>query len=105
MTALIGSNLEPEFKWGKWGGDFIGVKDYLIEAFYKSLKEFRTSNSNEVLTNELSEMIEYCCFPYPDKRGHPKVFNQTANQYDLQRVISKLDLLFKKISFQFKQWQ
>jgi serine/threonine protein kinase len=102
MTALIGKNLDPQFRWGQWGGSFNDVKDYLTDAFYKALKEFKSSLSNQELANELLEVLEYCCFPYPERRGHPKALNQIGNQFDFQRVVSKFDLLSKKAAYQFK---
>jgi eukaryotic-like serine/threonine-protein kinase len=102
MTALIGKNLDPQFRWGKWGGNFNDVKDYLTDAFYKAIKEFKGSFSNQELANELKEVLEYCCFPYPDRRGHPKAISQIGNQYDFQRVVSKFDLLSKRAAYQFK---
>ncbi len=102
MTALIGKNLDPQFRWGKWGGSFLDVTDYLVDAFYKALKEFKGSISNQELAADLIEVLEYCCFPYPEKRGHPKAISQIGNQYDFQRVVSKFDLLSKKATYLFK---
>lgn len=102
MTALIGKNLDPQFRWGKWGGSFLDVQDYLIDAFYKALKEFKGSLSNQELAIELVNVLEFCCFPYPEKRGHPKAISQIGSQYDFQRVVSKFDLLSKKATYLFK---
>ncbi|MCD4792593.1 MAG: protein kinase [Bacteroidales bacterium] len=112
MTALIGKNLDPQFSWRKWRGSFSEVKDYLIDAFYKALKEFKTVISNEELKDELAQIVGYCCFPSPEKRGHPKAIaiatdrdgnrKENANQFDFQRTISKLDILSKKVSLIFK---
>ncbi|MES2560851.1 MAG: serine/threonine-protein kinase [Bacteroidota bacterium] len=97
MTASIGKNIDPAFRWGSWGGSFEDVKDYLIEGFYKSLKEFKNSIHREELGLELYNIVEICCFPYPNKRGHPKSFNrQFSNQYDFDRIISKLDILIRQ---------
>ncbi len=101
MTALIGKNLDEQFRWGKWGGTFPEVRDYLVDAFYKSLSEFKKS-INQELANELAEVLEYCCFPFPEKRGHPKAIGQIGSQYDFQRIISKFDLLSKKAIYKFK---
>jgi serine/threonine protein kinase len=101
MTALIGKNLDTQFHWRNWGGNFNDVKGYLTDAFYKALKEFKNSFSNQELANELKEVLEYCCFPCPDKRGHPKDI-KIGNQYDFQRIISKFDLLSKRAAYQFK---
>ncbi|MBL7791195.1 MAG: protein kinase family protein [Saprospiraceae bacterium] len=102
MTALIGKNLDRQFRWGVWRGSYLDVKDYLIDAFYKALKEFKGSFSNQELANELAEVLEYCCFPNPEKRGHPKAIAQIGNQYDFHRVVSKFDLLARRATYQFK---
>jgi serine/threonine protein kinase len=102
MTALIGKNIDPQFKWGNWSGTFLEVKDYLIDAFYKALEEFKKSLSSQELGKELVEVLEYCCFPYPEKRGHPTAIREIGNQYDLQRVVSKFDLLARRANFIFK---
>lgn len=105
MTALIGKNINPSFRWDIWSGTFEDVRDYLIDGFYKALNEFKGSHTDTTLSKELAEVIEYCCFPIPEKRGHPKSIKEGHSQYDLQRVVSKLDILFRKVNFSFKQWQ
>lgn len=106
MTALIGKNLDPQFKWTKWRGTFKEVHDYLVDAFYKALKEFKYSINDNELSIELSSIIEYCCFPIPDQRGHPKAIWQNGSrnpsQFDFQRLISKFDLLYRKAEYKFK---
>ncbi|SDE21377.1 Protein kinase domain-containing protein [Mucilaginibacter pineti] len=96
MTALIGKNIDRQFRWDKWGGSFDDVKDYLVDAFYKSINEIKAGISNTVLSDEIGKIIEMCCFPYPEKRGHPKSIKQKGNQYDFERITAKLDLLRKK---------
>ena len=101
MTALISKNLAPQFKWTKWRGTFAEVHDYLIDAFYKALKEFRINLADTELASELSNIVEYCCFPIPDRRGHPRAIRLSKNrdgsrninisQFDFRRIISKFD--------------
>lgn len=93
MTALIGKNIDRQFLWNTWKGTFSEVKDYIIDAFYSSIDDFKSSIPNEKLAIKLAELIEICCFPDPEKRGHPKSISQIGNQYDFQRIISKLDIL------------
>lgn len=112
MTALIGKNLDPQFKWTVWRGKFGDVDNYLVDAFYKAIKEFKLSIGNQKLAEELADVVKYCCFPIPEKRGHPKAielaFNMKgerktyANQFDFQRVVSRFDILSKKANYQFK---
>lgn len=112
MTALIAKNLDPQFKWTNWRGSFEQVNDYLVNAFFKSIQEFKNSIGDQSLAKELTQIIKYCCFPIPSKRGHPKTLktaldkdgNRRSNisQFDLRRVISKFDILSRKAKFNFK---
>lgn len=101
MTALIGKNIDPQFRWGKWAGDFNDVKDYLVDGFYKAIKEFKSSMSDSLIADELADIIEMCCFPYPEKRGHPTSLKQKFNQFGMERIVSKMDILFRKVNFSF----
>jgi eukaryotic-like serine/threonine-protein kinase len=96
MTALIGKNIDPQFKWDKWRGTFNEVRDYLLDGFYKAINEFKTSITNPELASELSTIIEYCCYPIPENRGHPRALALIGNQYDFQRIITRFDVLERK---------
>jgi len=41
VTALIGKNIDPNFHWARFRGEFSEVKDYLINGFYSAVKEFK----------------------------------------------------------------
>jgi len=109
MTSLIGKNLDPQFKWTRWRGTFEQVNDYLINAFYKAIQEFKSSIIDQNLANELAEIIEYSCFPIPNRRGHPKTLKisndkngdrrTNLNQFDFRRIISKFDILTKRAKY------
>ncbi|RBQ02193.1 protein kinase domain-containing protein [Pedobacter miscanthi] len=96
MTALIGKNIDIQFRWDKWGGSFDGVKDYLVDAFYKSIAEVKASISNKNLGDEIATLLSISCYPYPSKRGHPRSISQLGSQYDFERIITKLDVLTRK---------
>lgn len=109
MTSLIAKNLDPQFKWTRWRGTFEQVSDYLINAFYKAVQEFKLSIKDQILAQELAEIIEYACFPIPARRGHPKTLKISTdkngnrrpnlNQFDFRRIISKFDILTKKAKY------
>lgn len=112
MTALIGKNLDHQFKWTVWQGTFSDVQQYLVNAFYLALKEFKGMISEDRLAQELSFVVEYCCFPIPESRGlqNPLSFNGStgenrkniSNQFNFHRIVSKFDLLSKKAFYNFK---
>ena len=46
--------------------------------------------------NEVTSLVRYLCHPDPRKRGFPENIKSNANQYDLERFISRLDVLATK---------
>lgn len=96
MTALLFKHLDIRFRWTVFKGSFNQVNDYLIDAYYKSLDEIRLSLGNKDFSKDLIEIIEYCCFPIPEQRGHNKSIREIGNQYDFRRAISKLDLIRRR---------
>lgn len=111
MNNLLFKNLPEEFRWNKWRGSFHEVKDYLINAHYKALKEFKNTIEDSEISSDLVEIVEYCCYPIPSKRGHPKSYQISIdkegnrkpkfNQYSLERIVSKLDLLKRKSAYKY----
>lgn len=98
MTALIRNYLPGSLSWEFWRGSFEEVKDYLLDAFDKALKQFSDSFSNEYLKKELTEMVEQLCFPLPEKRGHIKNLS-CIDQYSLIRFVTKLSVIYRKAEF------
>lgn len=101
MTTLLAKNINSEFKWTKWRGAYKEVLAYVLEAFSLSMIEFKSQIENETLKEELGLMIEYLCFPVPEKRGHPRSLILRGNQFSLERFITRLDYLSKKAKYKF----
>jgi serine/threonine protein kinase len=99
MTSLIGKNMDPQFKWDRWGGNYEDVKDYLVEGFFRSIEEFRSHFSNKTIGDEIAKILIYCCHPVIEKRGHPTSVRTRSNQYSFERIISNLDMLAKKAKY------
>lgn len=77
---------------------FEAAKAYLINAHSNALVELKNNLVIPEIKEEIIEIVRYLCYPIPEQRGHPKVIggnNKTPN-YNLERTISKLDLLRKK---------
>ena len=72
MSALLTKHIPRNFRWDKWRGSFEEIKPYIIDAFSKTLIEFNKAIENEYLMKELSWLVEKLCYPFPEKRGHPK---------------------------------
>ena len=77
---------------------------YLQLAFEKSLNDFRESIKPVAkdLTEGIVEMVEQLCDPDPKRRGHPELKPTLISNYDIQKYISKLDLLSKKATLILK---
>lgn len=99
MTALIRENMPDDLSWDFWAGSFDEVKDYLLEGFQKAIMKFSNSISNEDLKNELTQLVTQLCHPFPEKRGHPKDAKSLITKYSLERFITKLSVLWKKVEF------
>ncbi|NLN58228.1 MAG: protein kinase family protein [Gammaproteobacteria bacterium] len=99
MTSLLAKNINKDFKWSKWRGAYKDVTAYVLEAFNSSITEFKSQIENETLRDELGKMVEYLCFPIPEKRGHPRSIYLKGNQYSMERFISRFDYLSKKAKF------
>ena len=39
------------------------------------------------------------CYPDPDLRGHPKTIEAAGSNYDLERIITKLNVLASKAEY------
>jgi serine/threonine protein kinase len=96
MTALILKHLDPRFRWTVYKGNFSEVKDYLIDAYFKSIDEIRISLGNKEFSSDLIEIISYCCYPIPEERGHKKSIREIGNQFNFRRAIAKLDLIRRR---------
>jgi serine/threonine protein kinase len=102
MTALIGRNMDPTFRWNRFRGSFEDVKDYLIDGFYKGLKEFQKYFDDKNFAKDLSELIECCCYPIPEKRGFPSISSSKRNQYDFGKIATKIDILYRRANLKLK---
>lgn len=102
MSALLLNHIPDEFRWERYGGYFDEVKPYLIEAFDKSIIEFSNCIKEDYFRKELKQLVEYLCFPFPEKRGHPKAISSTGNSYDLERFITRFELLRRKAELKIK---
>lgn len=92
MTALLNAELAPEHRWRPWNGPYEEVLPYVREAF-NSVMSMVESRMTEKLATDLMPSIRYLCDPDPDRRGHPRNHGRGANQYGLQRFVTRFDLL------------
>jgi serine/threonine protein kinase len=106
LNAVLDRNLpNPIRELCASGINFEAAKVFLLDAFQKSLDEIRAEIPLEEIKDELIGMIEYLCFPIPEKRGHPinvNPSNRTPN-YDLHRTITDLDRMYRKAKIELSK--
>lgn len=95
MTPLLMATLDPAYHWRVWRGSFVDILPTLVDGFDHALVGF-AANLPEVLGDDLSLLVRQLCFPDPDRRGHPRARARRGNPYDLQRYVSRLDLLARR---------
>jgi eukaryotic-like serine/threonine-protein kinase len=96
MNTIIYQNMDSQFwhiNWRSSGKTFEELSPYIIFSFRKAIEEFADNLRGSSIKHEIISLVEKLCYPLPDKRGLSRF---QRNPYDLQPVISKLDLLRQK---------
>ncbi len=96
MTALLSKHLHPDASWERHRGSYADVRDYVLNAFALALDEFASCVQGDELRNELRTMVSQLCHPIPELRGHPKGLASPVARHDLERYVSRLDLLHRR---------
>jgi serine/threonine protein kinase len=103
MTALLRKHIPDDVSWERHRGGYDEVKAYVVNAFSKALDDFDCCIESTFLKSELRTMVEQLCHPLPDRRGHPKTLHVPGQQHDLERVVSWLDYLYRKVKYELGQ--
>ena len=96
MSALLLKHMPQNLRWEHWRGTFEEVRPYLLMAYSQAIKEFHNGISGYYLNDDICMMVEQLCHPFPEHRGHPRNIQSKGSNYNLERYISKLDLLKRK---------
>lgn len=96
LTALINYYLLPNNlkDWASQGASYEQVLPDIINAYQKSLDAIRYEICSESIRESLIQLIGYLCYPDPAKRGHPGNFKESLSNADLQRVITRLNVIY-----------
>lgn len=97
VTTLINRKLSCSMKeLASKGATYLEVLPDIIKAFNEVLDTIRGSIQDEELREPIIQIIKGLCHPDPDKRGYPGGFTRTQANADLQRVLTKLDVLYRR---------
>jgi len=98
ITSLLFSHLDQQFHPANWGRSYTDVLPYLQASFAEVMRDLRPLLVGPCST-EIEEIIRELCNPSLAKRGSPKGIAR-HDQYSLERYVSRLDVLSKKVAFE-----
>ena len=96
VTAALMASLDKQFHWRLWHGTYDQVLPQVNEAFTRVLEALEPQIPEQVRAH-IIQIIRELCNPDLSKRGHPKSIGGYS-QYSLERYVSKLDLLYKRLA-------
>ncbi len=89
------AQLDNQFHWRNWHGTYDEVLPQVTQAFTRVLEDLQTQIPEEVRP-EIIQIVRELCNPDLSRRGHPRGIGGYA-QYSLERYVSRLDLLCKRL--------
>ncbi len=99
FLALLYTKLPDSHKHFKFGGTFNQALPFIMNAYYETLEEIKGLVIDEI-RDELMGIIAELSHPIPEKRGNPQNLSiVTHKPYSLERYISVIDRISKKISW------
>ena len=101
LTTAVLKKLTPEQHFKRWGDTYQAVRPYIDAAFAESIEQFNY-NLEPKLRKELIAMVRQLCEPDITKRGDLSKAHLYAQQYSLERYISRLDYLAHKYELGFR---
>jgi serine/threonine protein kinase len=97
VTSALLAKLDKQHHPRNWAGIYADVLPYLQEAFAAVLEEQKTNIHESLVRDDAILLINELCNPDLALRGHPKGIGR-HDQYSLQRYVTRLDLLAKRLA-------
>lgn len=106
MNALLIQYIPKQFAPENWkGDDYETLTIYIKNAFQNALTEFSKNIEKEEYKEDILFLVKNLCNPVLEERGHPKsILSKTEKNHNLQRFISRLDLLRYKSATDIKRF-
>ena len=96
LSYLALHTLPVQLRHTEFAGDYSEVVPHLIEAHELIIPTMLQGSVPQSLLNETVQLVTCLCHPDPARRGHSKNIQFKNNQFGLERVISKFELLAKR---------
>jgi hypothetical protein len=97
ITTLLNHHLPYSLKeMASHNANYLAVLPEITNAFNTVLSNLKSCVRIDELEQPIIELIECLCNPDPERRGYPGSFKTSRANADLQRVITRLDVLYNK---------
>jgi len=96
FLSMLYAKLESHQRHNSFGGNFNQAMPFLVNAYHLALSDLKPCIP-EKIRDELVQIIAELTHPDPDKRGNPRRLGSPHGQFSLERYISIIDRLSKKI--------
>jgi eukaryotic-like serine/threonine-protein kinase len=100
VTASLFARLDPQFHYSEWCGPYEQVIPYLRSAFTLVLEDLK-EQLDPAVREDVVPLVSQLSNPDLSQRGDSKSIGR-INQYSLERYVSRLDLLCKKLSVRLR---
>ena len=87
--------LHPRHHWDHWRGPYADVYPYVFDAFGRAVGHI-CSSVPQKLREDVRHLIESLCHPDVALRGHPRSLTSKVNPYQLDRIVTQIDLLSRR---------
>jgi serine/threonine protein kinase len=98
ITAMMLQELDPSLRPRAWQGTYADVLTYLRAAFERAMSTFAQDVERAVprMAQYIVPIVRELCDPDPTLRGDPIERKPGANQFLLERYITRFDLLARR---------
>lgn len=107
ITTAIMNNIDAQFQWLNWHGEYSEVYSYIVEAYILVMQKFHIWLKDKVDENtaeEIEKLIDEMCTPDKSRRGDPEAIKRKATRkYELYRYITRIDKIIKRLEIAIKR--
>lgn len=107
ITTAIMENIDKQFYWFNWHGEYAEVYSYIFEAYILVMQKFQLILKEQMDNNTASEIVKLVnemCTPDINRRGDPEAIKRKSERkYELYRYITRIDKMCKKLEISLKR--
>ena len=107
ITTAIIINMDEQFYWNKWKGEYAEVYSYVYETYILVMQKFHNILKNKMdakTASEIVKLVDEMCTPDINKRGDPEAIKRKSNRkYELHRYMTRIDQLIKRLEISLKK--